>query len=1362
MEQNPLRTFPPRPKNIDQVEWGPLPSHVDYEQAFTAWALPNKTLKLTPQMKESGYCNYVPEVLVGKILRNVRALAFLRSQAGRQGRKADVDDPIENPQLRRTPNEDGIDATGWRFDQFRPAPPSASPPPPPPPPPPPAANAGQDITYQGKDIFQRGNFRKEDLGRILGLDRKEVKRLKLLQLQTMLYDREKTAAAAALLTSQARVQPTAGEHADKAGEAGGVKEDNGASLLPRSDLSKWGIKRKDNFAIPYRAGPSYSAFDLYTWAIHLSPYNPTYWISRAYLYYQKGHYDLALGDAYRSHLLVETMENLDVQGSHLGLHARVQDALEQHLLCQCDRLVEAEKELKARRIRHSLATSGVGGGFCKALRKAICLVITQSLLGCGCDDDYPYWDDYMLRMMELKWPTKLQAVEIPSVETASVVIPSVEIPSVEIPLVIPSVEIPPATPPHDPNLSIMYIGTGRERDGDSATTSSFGTFPSDESMSVTQSTHQSDENVPPSAQVGVNERRLDRQGSVDLVAQVRDEEYRVAVPQKGDEEDRDVSPPEEDRLDRRHLELRQKRVHETIGQKTTYVRSTVGFLAHEKFAGRLVGQRIPQLDPGVDRTQQSFVEKLTSEYVQNWDGDNQDEPWLRIDTDDSQGGLKVVARRDIPPGTLIYADEPNVRGHRQYLGPEEWARKWQEDYDAELEPINYLAQGQYGGFRCENCKQPIPVENVQAKRQTMMMKRWRDGSRKSNCRCVYMDPPLVFCDNNEVPDPTVEPDEVDFPRKKPRLSKPPAKAHDDPNEEDRGLAGTGAGELPRAGPRDCHRIACELYHYRACNTDWRWLHEAMTRALPSQSETAYPNWISHGTILSLLLREVFDTTLMRRELAHEPNLHAHEIDIMLPLSDGINGPDHGDQPSETNSSNDGEQDKENAPPSPPVTRGATARTVKEQNKANYHFTWAANIAVPFDILECLGVNIFRDLSFDTWVIQSVLRKLHNNVVPWARLPSEPHTHPRRAPDRYNWAPNDDNILDTTPDLENNPLDNLYLHTGFALFNHGCRDSANAVWKWDRRPPPPPPPAGTGTGTGEPGIPNKILVTSSQFIPAGDEVRVNYWPRANYPLVTTRSPPEVASPQAPAPQAPAAQVPTPQVPAPQVPAPQAPAPQAPAPQTPTPQSQEAALARHVLEQLREHRPSQQEYRGLRYETSPSYGPPSTDESPSYERQQADGQFREQPPPLPPPPPPPPPATRWEPQDIWNQEYEESEARRQNAGVVAALLTTRLGILGRDCTCDLCRRSDTVGGGGGRDAGSERSNGGGGRDAGSEGLSGGGAAARRSTLAPEARRRSKSQARLAEQRRRRRRSSSSKSSSSSTTTEQRSSSAETQLA
>jgi hypothetical protein len=40
------------------------------------------------------------------------------------------------------------------------------------------------------------------------------------------------------------------------------------------------------------------------------------------------------------------------------------------------------------------------------------------------------------------------------------------------------------------------------------------------------------------------------------------------------------------------------------------------------------------------------------------------------------------------------------------------------------------------------------------------------------------------------------------------------------------------------------------------------------------------------------------------------------------------------------------------------------------------------IQIPFDILFNLGVDIFSDLSFDTWVIQTVLRKLLGVAPAW--------------------------------------------------------------------------------------------------------------------------------------------------------------------------------------------------------------------------------------------------------------------------------------------------------------------------------------------------------------------------------------------
>lgn len=181
---------------------------------------------------------------------------------------------------------------------------------------------------------------------------------------------------------------------------------------------------------------------------------------------------------------------------------------------------------------------------------------------------------------------------------------------------------------------------------------------------------------------------------------------------------------------------------------------------------------------------------------------------------------------------------------------------------------------------------------------------------------------------------------------------------------------------------------------------------------------------------------MFDITLLRRERSGNPYLLAHEIDELLPLL--------------------GED------------RWAEDR---------FPFTLAGNIKVPFDILLRLGVDIFRDLTFDTWVIQTVLRRLLLSVVPW-------DMHRRAGSDRIDGSHGkiieevEAQIQKMNRDANylqqyNPSFRDLYLFPGFAMFNHSCDSHSNADWGFDNV------------------IPNRIVVWALRPIAKGEEVRIRY-------------------------------------------------------------------------------------------------------------------------------------------------------------------------------------------------------------------------------------------------------------------------------
>lgn len=193
----------------------------------------------------------------------------------------------------------------------------------------------------------------------------------------------------------------------------------------------------------------------------------------------------------------------------------------------------------------------------------------------------------------------------------------------------------------------------------------------------------------------------------------------------------------------------------------------------------------------------------------------------------------------------------------------------------------------------------------------------------------------------------------------------------------------------------------------------------------------------HGTLLSLLLRSVTEITLLRREDYDEPGLAPYEIDELLVLNGNS----------------------------------------KPRGSSWFPFTMSANIIVPFDIFTFLGVNIFRDFSFDTWATQVILRNLLINAVPWdmkrrgevpallksdkEKLLDSPAQQVRKLMNGYSLNEWDPSFL------------NLYLFPGLSLFNHTCAGKHNAEWAYDNQ------------------ILNRVIVWAKKNIGVGEEIRIRY-------------------------------------------------------------------------------------------------------------------------------------------------------------------------------------------------------------------------------------------------------------------------------
>ncbi|KAJ5491428.1 hypothetical protein N7539_002995 [Penicillium diatomitis] len=247
------------------------------------------------------------------------------------------------------------------------------------------------------------------------------------------------------------------------------------------------------------------------------------------------------------------------------------------------------------------------------------------------------------------------------------------------------------------------------------------------------------------------------------------------------------------------------------------------------------------------------------------------------------------------------------------------------------------------------------------------------------------------------------------------------------------------------GKKGCLDIAREVHHFSSCGKDWRWLYDAMRPVVGKWEGKEYFTHTNeaHGTVLMLLLRNVFEIALHRRneEPEEDMRLNPHEIDELLVLD------------------------------------GAST----SWRNSWFPFTMAANIKVPFDILESLGVDIFQRPEFDTWVIQVILRKLLVNAVPW---------DPRRQGEVSDRLPFDGDKQLLTPKAQlqlvkkKKPLTNLdpsfcnlYLFPGLSLFNHSCDGSHNADWGYDEL------------------IPNRVVVWATKPIAPGEEIRIRYRPSA---------------------------------------------------------------------------------------------------------------------------------------------------------------------------------------------------------------------------------------------------------------------------
>ncbi|OXV05754.1 hypothetical protein Egran_06478 [Elaphomyces granulatus] len=772
--------YPDRPDLFDEVKWGPYTPEDDIQLAYYVWSLQDAVLG-EEQLNNPVHPFPRPDTETEESHKDTHILAQ-NVYESLNSRPLTHEEWTDNAQIKMEVTYDGMTvAKAWSYeDIFGDKSPISD---------------NGVIEIDGHDVLKARHWTIKRLQEQLenrGLD----KRGKSAELRRRLHDDE----------HQRRHM------------------DNG-SLLPRSDLSAWGFPRKDDYMLKLTQSGLLTPLDMYTWAILLSPYNPTYWVSRSYLFYQMGYFDLAIGDAHRARLLCETLTDGRQRNRQPGLYPRIWHSIEQHIM-QIPR-IKGELAPPVKRLRE---VNGINY-FVPTLRKALHNITSLSLKALQCWHDYEKMEGYLTQRVEM--------------------------------------------------------------------------------------------------------------------------DYR----------------------DKSAFERREKRTDMFLYAKMNERIESTSLYYYERFAGRISGRPYPHSKGNVDRSSQAFLDRVNLEVF----GENPQLPLKRCEIRNSElEGLGVYAAQEITAGQILYVDEPSIRGH-----------------------LN-VTQRAEGPKQCENCRQSLH-HSVDDIRKSNAGEETRDSAV---CVCTFNEgEPIAFC--------------------------------------------TTSFKQNRGG-KTCLEIARELYHFRTCGRNWRWLHDAMRLNWNDEPPThfTHSNEI-HGTVLSLLLREVIDITLLRREQTGNPHLLAHEIDELLPLQ--------------------GE---------------------KEWESSQFPFTLAANIIVPFDILRHLGIDIFRDLTFDTWVIQIVLRKLLLSVVPGDERRRGVDDDDKTREGNKKKIPNSSEQHKPGFAMESwePSFHDLYLFPGFAMFNHACHtedpkgasekndegaSKENAEWAFDTV------------------IPNRIIVWAKTNIAKDEEILIKY-------------------------------------------------------------------------------------------------------------------------------------------------------------------------------------------------------------------------------------------------------------------------------
>ncbi|KAI1935794.1 hypothetical protein LOZ66_005029 [Ophidiomyces ophidiicola] len=813
----PRPAFPERPKLFDEVKWGPLPTDYEIERAFKVWRTQDELLRnmtpistdpdLVPEDEDVDTC-LARSVYESLIQHNILPLS--RDQQTMNAQYPVVEKPkddIRQPNIIRT--------QGWGYREIfglrDPIPETST------------DEVPLRVTIGGQDIAS-SRWKKGELQYQLQQRRLQTNGT-ISELKKRLYEYELR-----MINSRCRNV-----------EMG--------SRLPLQELPEWGLFRENEYLIKVTSDAKFSPVEMYTWAISLSPYNPTYWTSRAYVYYQMGFFDLALGDAYRAQLLCEILVDPRQRNLQPGLYIRTWDAIERHIMN-----IKVDGQRISDHVTKLRSANGVNY-FIPHLRKTLYHLVCLSLLGLQC------WEDY--RLVENDLPQKL----------------------------------------------IM-----RDRD-------------------------------------------------------------------------------------KWLIEKRQKLLRNFLEGVSKEKQDDGREFFYESHYGYVRGLQYPFSQP-LERTSETMLSRINKEIIGKSQSIRLFPQKIEVREKDTDQ-IGVYATRYISAGEVVYVDEPSIRGHLHSFFP----RKER---------------------LCENCRKPV---NHALHDETIKeyVSKNVEGLRAKGlgCECcLLVSEPLTWCvPRDDVPLKTTG-------HQQPRIEsqKRPAEGDEVDDSCKEPLAKKQMAQIP-----SCLEIALNHYHYKACGRDWKWLHDSMRPVLSDE-------WVQsirhsnerHGTALSLLLREVFDITLRRREVEGKPHLMAHEIEELMPLI----GADKGFE------------------------------------KQMFPFSYAANIRVPFDILQYLGVDIFQDLAFDTWVIQLVLRKLLLNAIPWDgdRRQKDFVDTPETKQLRRTGLPQ----LSLAEYPKAVPsLKNLYIFPGVSMFNGTCPNTNNVIWDWDLS------------------VPNRMVLWACRNVPEGQELTLPY-------------------------------------------------------------------------------------------------------------------------------------------------------------------------------------------------------------------------------------------------------------------------------